>query len=90
MSFLSRSALVSASASANEPPSRPSSSITTGMLTFTPYYHWSWEHSRHHATAGNLDRRGGTLVGEGIFDFAGYARRKGMFSRSARSRIVVP
>jgi omega-6 fatty acid desaturase (delta-12 desaturase) len=29
-----------------------------GMLTFTPYYHWRWEHSLHHATAGHLDRRG--------------------------------
>lgn len=30
----------------------------TGMLTFTPYYHWRWEHAIHHATAGNLDKRG--------------------------------
>ena len=30
----------------------------SGMLTFTPYYHWRWEHSLHHATAGDLDRRG--------------------------------
>lgn len=30
-----------------------------GALTFTPYYHWRWEHSLHHATAGDLDRRGG-------------------------------
>ena len=22
----------------------------TGMLTFTPYYHWRWEHAIHHAT----------------------------------------
>ncbi len=29
-----------------------------GVLTFTPYYHWRWEHSIHHATAGDLDRRG--------------------------------
>jgi omega-6 fatty acid desaturase (delta-12 desaturase) len=30
----------------------------TGMLTFTPYYQWRWEHSLHHATTGDLDRRG--------------------------------
>ncbi len=30
----------------------------TGMLVFTPYYHWRWEHSLHHATSGHLDRRG--------------------------------
>ena len=29
-----------------------------GLLTFTPYYAWRWEHSIHHASAGNLDRRG--------------------------------
>jgi len=30
----------------------------TGMLTFTSFKHWRWEHSVHHATAGDLDRRG--------------------------------
>lgn len=39
------------------------------------------------AVTGNLDRRGGTLVGQGIFDFAGYAKKNGMFTREARSRI---
>ena len=32
--------------------------FVTGMLTLTPYYHWRWEHSIHHATTGDLDRRG--------------------------------
>lgn len=30
----------------------------SGLLTFTPFYHWRWEHSLHHAASGNLDRRG--------------------------------
>ena len=30
----------------------------TGVLTFTPYQHWRWEHATHHATSGDLDRRG--------------------------------
>ena len=30
----------------------------TGVLTWTPYYHWRWEHTIHHATSGNLDKRG--------------------------------
>ena len=30
----------------------------TGMLTFTPYHHWKWEHAMHHATNGDLNRRG--------------------------------
>jgi acyl-lipid omega-6 desaturase (Delta-12 desaturase) len=30
----------------------------TGILTFTPFQDWRHSHNRHHATAGNLDRRG--------------------------------
>jgi omega-6 fatty acid desaturase (delta-12 desaturase) len=29
-----------------------------GVLTFTPYYHWRWEHAIHHGSAGHLDKRG--------------------------------
>ena len=32
--------------------------IITGILTLTPYYSWRREHAIHHATAGDLDRRG--------------------------------
>jgi acyl-lipid omega-6 desaturase (Delta-12 desaturase) len=32
--------------------------LITGVLSFTPYYHWRWEHALHHASAGDLDRRG--------------------------------
>jgi omega-6 fatty acid desaturase (delta-12 desaturase) len=32
--------------------------ILTGILAFTPYYHWRHDHAIHHATAGDLDRRG--------------------------------
>jgi len=30
----------------------------TGILTLTPYFQWRYSHSVHHATAGDLDRRG--------------------------------
>lgn len=32
--------------------------IVTGILAFTPYYRWKHEHAIHHATCGDLDRRG--------------------------------
>lgn len=32
--------------------------IITGILTFFPYHQWKYEHSVHHATSGNLSRRG--------------------------------
>lgn len=30
----------------------------TGVITFTPYHQWRHDHAIHHATAGDLDRRG--------------------------------
>jgi omega-6 fatty acid desaturase (delta-12 desaturase) len=30
----------------------------SGILTFTPFEDWRYSHNLHHATAGNLDRRG--------------------------------
>ena len=32
--------------------------FVTGVVSFTPFQHWRWEHARHHATSGDLDRRG--------------------------------
>lgn len=32
--------------------------IITGILTFFPYHQWKYEHSVHHATSSNLERRG--------------------------------
>jgi acyl-lipid omega-6 desaturase (Delta-12 desaturase) len=32
--------------------------IIAGLLSFTPYYEWRHRHALHHATVGNLDRRG--------------------------------
>src|SRR5512141_1430938 len=32
--------------------------MITGILAFTPYYDWRHEHAVHHATSGDLDRRG--------------------------------
>ncbi|MFC0215911.1 fatty acid desaturase [Paenibacillus chartarius] len=30
----------------------------TGILTLVPYEQWKWSHTIHHATSGNLDKRG--------------------------------
>jgi omega-6 fatty acid desaturase (delta-12 desaturase) len=32
--------------------------VVTGIITFTPYHYWRANHARHHATSGNLDKRG--------------------------------
>jgi len=32
--------------------------LVLGVLVFTPFHHWKHNHAIHHATAGDLDRRG--------------------------------
>jgi acyl-lipid omega-6 desaturase (Delta-12 desaturase) len=32
--------------------------VVTGILTYTPYQQWRHDHAVHHATSGDLDRRG--------------------------------
>ena len=29
-----------------------------GLLVFTPFHYWRWQHSIHHSSSGDLDRRG--------------------------------
>jgi omega-6 fatty acid desaturase (delta-12 desaturase) len=61
-----------------------------GMLTFTPYYHWRWEHSLHHATSGDLDRRGtGDLWTLTVQEYLQASRWKRFSYRLARNPIVL-
>lgn len=46
-----------------------------------------WIQEVINAVSGNLDRRGGTLVGKGIFDFARFGRRFGVMAKDHTSRI---
>jgi omega-6 fatty acid desaturase (delta-12 desaturase) len=42
-------------------PSRRANNITgyiAGLFTFAPYIHWNHKHAVHHASSGDLDRRG--------------------------------
>ena len=32
--------------------------FVAGLMTLTPYRHWTWQHAVHHGTSGNLDERG--------------------------------
>ncbi|MCH9686297.1 MAG: molybdopterin-dependent oxidoreductase, partial [Deltaproteobacteria bacterium] len=46
-----------------------------------------WLQESINALSGNLDRPGGTLVGEGIFDFPAFAKKRGLLVRNDRSRV---
>ena len=46
-----------------------------GLLTFTPYHHWRHDHARHHATAGNLNKRGtGDIWTMTLVEYRGLSR----------------
>lgn len=46
-----------------------------------------WLQEVINAVTGNLDRAGGTLVGEGIFDFASFAVKNGILMANETSRV---
>ena len=61
-----------------------------GMLCFTPYYHWRWEHSLHHATSGDLDRRGvGDVWTMTVQEYLESSRWRRFAYRLARNPIVL-
>ena len=62
----------------------------TGVLTLTPYYHWRWEHSIHHANAGHLDHRGtGDVWTMTVQEYLEAGRWKRFAYRLARNPIVL-
>ncbi|MES1167504.1 MAG: fatty acid desaturase [Pseudomonadota bacterium] len=62
----------------------------TGLLTFTPYHHWRWEHSIHHASSGNLDRRGiGDIWTMTVQEYIAASRWKRFAYRLARNPLVL-
>jgi acyl-lipid omega-6 desaturase (Delta-12 desaturase) len=62
----------------------------TGTLTFTPYHHWRWEHSLHHASSGDLDRRGtGDLWTMTVQEYLESSKWRRFLYRLARNPIVL-
>ena len=63
--------------------------IVTGVLTFTPYRHWRWEHALHHATSGDLDHRGvGDMWTMTVQEYLDATRWKRFCYRMARNPVV--
>jgi acyl-lipid omega-6 desaturase (Delta-12 desaturase) len=62
----------------------------TGVLTFTPYYQWRWEHAIHHSSAGDLDRRGtGDVWTMTVKEYVEASRWKRIAYRLARNPFVL-
>jgi acyl-lipid omega-6 desaturase (Delta-12 desaturase) len=64
--------------------------VVTGLLCLTPFAHWRWEHAAHHATAGDLDRRGtGDVWTMTVKEYLEAPRWKRLAYRFARNPIVL-
>lgn len=64
--------------------------VLAGLLTFTPYYHWRWEHAIHHANSGDLDKRGtGDVWTMTVQEYLEASRWKKFAYRLARNPIVL-
>ncbi len=64
--------------------------FVTGVLSFTPYYHWRWEHALHHASSGDLDRRGtGDVWTLTLQEYLEASRGKRFAYRVARNPFVL-
>jgi omega-6 fatty acid desaturase (delta-12 desaturase) len=64
--------------------------FVTGVLTFTPYHHWRWEHAIHHATSGDLDRRGtGDIWTLTVQEYLDSSRWKRLSYRLGRNPLVL-
>lgn len=64
--------------------------FVTGVLNFTPYYHWRWEHSIHHATTGHLERRGvGDIWTLTVEEYLESSRWKKLLYRLVRNPFIL-
>jgi omega-6 fatty acid desaturase (delta-12 desaturase) len=62
----------------------------TGVLVFTPYYLWRWEHAIHHASSGDLDRRGtGDVWTLTVREYLEASRWKKFAYRLARNPVIL-
>lgn len=61
-----------------------------GLFCFTPYYRWRREHSAHHASAGDLDRRGtGDVWTMTVQEYLEASRWKRCAYRLARNPFIL-
>jgi acyl-lipid omega-6 desaturase (Delta-12 desaturase) len=61
-----------------------------GILAFTPYYKWHQQHKIHHATAGNLDKRGiGDVWTMTVDEYKNSSKWIRFFYRSFRNPFIM-
>jgi omega-6 fatty acid desaturase (delta-12 desaturase) len=74
-------------------PSRKANDVVgflAGVLAFTPYHQWTREHAVHHATSGDLDRRGtGDVWTLTVQEYLEASRWKRFAYRLARNPFIL-
>jgi omega-6 fatty acid desaturase (delta-12 desaturase) len=64
--------------------------IVTGLIVFTPYNKWHYEHKIHHQTVGNLDKRGiGDVFTLTVEEYQNLSKWKKIYYRIYRNPIVL-
>jgi acyl-lipid omega-6 desaturase (Delta-12 desaturase) len=64
--------------------------VITGLMTFFPYYQWKYEHAIHHATSGNLSRRGtGDIWTLTVDEYLALSSLRRMVYRMYRNPLVM-
>jgi len=64
--------------------------VFTGLFSLTPYHKWHIGHSQHHATVGNLDKRGtGDVLTMTVDEYLKASKRKRIFYRIYRNPLVM-
>lgn len=59
------------------------------VFTFVPYYYWRRQHALHHASSGNLDRRGhGDMEIYTVAEYLKLSRRERFYYRAYRNPLV--
>ncbi|MFC1762474.1 fatty acid desaturase [Planctomycetota bacterium] len=73
--------------------SRNANNITgfvTGVLTFTSYHQWRFQHAQHHRTSGDLDRRGiGDVWTMTVEEYLAASRWERLVYRFIRNPIIL-
>lgn len=64
--------------------------IVAGVMVFTPYHKWHYQHKVHHQTVGNLDKRGvGDVMTLTVEEFKNLPLRKQLFYRIYRNPFML-
>ncbi|MEY2515565.1 MAG: hypothetical protein QOJ89_2923 [bacterium] len=64
--------------------------VACGVLVYSPFHSWRHEHALHHATAGDLDRRGmGDVETLTVAEYAGRGRGSRIAYRLMRNPLVL-